>query len=30
VTLGTQTMPAFFVGINDPLGGTHLARRLLP
>jgi cytochrome c peroxidase len=22
VTLGTQTMPAFFVGINDPLGGN--------
>jgi hypothetical protein len=22
VTLGTQTIPAFFVGINDPLGGN--------
>jgi hypothetical protein len=22
VTLGTQTMPAFYVGINDPLGGN--------
>lgn len=30
VTLGTQTMRAFFVGINDPLGGNPLGTPFTP
>ena len=30
VTLGTQTMPAFFLGINDPLGGNPRGTAFTP
>jgi cytochrome c peroxidase len=30
VTIGTQTIPAFFIGINDPLGGNPLSFPFTP